>query len=177
MALPESRPIPTIGPVSSNCRPSSAPLMTINRGTVCLPSRPAGPTLHSVRSVCQGVRRPSAARPCMMAASEYRFIRHVDIGARMRKFFVFAALAALVRLVPASADVDPRFATPPKAQQKPHLRTLHGETVADPYYWLREKGTPDVTTYLEAENAYTALVTRPIEPFREKLYKEFLGRI
>jgi oligopeptidase B len=95
----------------------------------------------------------------------------------MRKLFVLAAVAALLWLVPASADIGSRLATPPKAEQKPHVRTLHGETVADPYFWLREKGSPDVTAYLEAENAYAAAATKPIEPLREKLYKEFLGRI
>jgi oligopeptidase B len=95
----------------------------------------------------------------------------------MRQLYVPAALAVLFWLGPLSADVDPKFSPPPKAEQKAHVRTLHGETVVDPYYWLREKGSADVTTYLKAENAYTDLVTRRIEPFREKLYKEFLARI
>lgn len=95
----------------------------------------------------------------------------------MRRLFVPAAIAGLFLLGRVSADTDPKFATPPRAQQKEHVRTLHGETVADPYYWLREKGTPDVETYLKAENAYTELVTKRIQPFRERLYKEFLSRI
>jgi oligopeptidase B len=47
----------------------------------------------------------------------------------------------------------------------------------DPYYWLREKGTPEVERYLEAENAYTEAATAHLKPFREALYEEMLGRI
>src|SRR6185369_11331656 len=36
---------------------------------------------------------------------------------------------------------------------------------------------PEVISYLEAENAYTAAKTAALEPLREKLYAEFLGRI
>jgi protease II len=34
-----------------------------------------------------------------------------------------------------------------------------------------------VTQYLEAENAYTAAMTKGLEPFSDALYKEMLGRI
>ena len=96
----------------------------------------------------------------------------------MRKLVALtAALASLAWLIPAPAAIDPTVATPPRAKEKPHVQTIHGETLTDPYFWLREKGTPDVTAHLEAENAYTASVFKPLEPFREKLYKEFLGRI
>jgi oligopeptidase B len=47
----------------------------------------------------------------------------------------------------------------------------------DNYYWLREKSNPDVIACLEAENAYTAAVMKPTEPFQAALYKEMLGRI
>ena len=47
----------------------------------------------------------------------------------------------------------------------------------DPYYWLREKGSPDVVAYLEAENAYTEATTADLQPFSKALYEEMLGRI
>jgi oligopeptidase B len=47
----------------------------------------------------------------------------------------------------------------------------------DPYHWLREKGSPEVERYLEAENAFTEAATADLEPFREALYAEMLGRI
>jgi oligopeptidase B len=53
----------------------------------------------------------------------------------------------------------------------------HGEKVNDPYYWLREKSNAEVIKYLEKENAYTAAMTKQLQPFTDALYKEMLGRI
>jgi oligopeptidase B len=47
----------------------------------------------------------------------------------------------------------------------------------DAYYWLRHKQDPAVLTYLQAENAYAAAVTKPLKPFEDTLYREMLGRI
>jgi len=67
--------------------------------------------------------------------------------------------------------------TPPVAPRKDHAQVWHGRTFVDPYYWLREKGSPDVVSYLEAENAYTEATTADLKPFSEALYAEMLGRI
>ena len=67
--------------------------------------------------------------------------------------------------------------TPPVAPRKDHSQVWHGRTFVDPYYWLREKGSPEVVSYLEAENAYTEATTADLKPFSEALYKEMLGRI
>ena len=67
--------------------------------------------------------------------------------------------------------------TPPVAPRKDHAQVWHGRTFEDPYYWLREKGSPDVVSYLEAENAYTEATTADLKTFSEALYKEMLGRI
>jgi len=53
----------------------------------------------------------------------------------------------------------------------------HGEPRIDNYSWLRDRSDPDVISYLEAENAYTADVMAPTKPLQEKLYLEILGRI
>lgn len=66
---------------------------------------------------------------------------------------------------------------PPVARQIPHLSDWHGEKVDDPFFWLREKENPETIRYLEAENAYTAAVTRPLQPFVDALYAEMLGHI
>src|SRR5438477_6047943 len=94
------------------------------------------------------------------------------------KLPIFALLAFVPSAVLADAPlVDSNAAAPPVAPQKPHTRTIHGETLTDPFFWLREKGTSDVTAYLEAENAYTAAATKSLEPYAEKIYQEILGRI
>jgi oligopeptidase B len=67
--------------------------------------------------------------------------------------------------------------TPPAAPRKDHAQVWHGKSHVDPYFWLREKGTPDVVAYLEAENAYTEAATAELKPFAEALYAEMLGRI
>ncbi|WP_243301518.1 S9 family peptidase [Geothrix oryzisoli] len=71
---------------------------------------------------------------------------------------------------------DPAL-TPPTAPQKAHTNLWHGEKVGDPWFWLREKGNPEVVAYLNAENTYTEAMTRGLQPFSEALYKEMLGRI
>jgi oligopeptidase B len=60
--------------------------------------------------------------------------------------------------------------TPPVAPQVAHQEVRHGATVTDNYFWLREKTNPEVTKYLEAENAYTAAMTKDIQPFADSLY-------
>src|SRR5688572_29228298 len=68
-------------------------------------------------------------------------------------------------------------AAPPVAAKVPHITSIHGYTLSDDYFWLRQKGSAEVTGYLEAENAYTEEVMRPTKGLQETLYKEMLGRI
>jgi len=66
---------------------------------------------------------------------------------------------------------------PPVARREPTPTTLHGQTLEDDYRWIRDKGTPEVTAYLEAENAYTAAFMKPTEELQAKLYTEMLSHI
>jgi oligopeptidase B len=62
--------------------------------------------------------------------------------------------------------------------RKIHTETpLHGVVLVDDYAWLREKENPDVTAYLEAENAYAEAVMAPLASLRDELYKEMLSHI
>jgi len=86
--------------------------------------------------------------------------------------------SALFLLLATSALADAASApVPPVAARKEHVQFWHGEEVKDPWFWLREKTSPEVRGYLEAENAYTEAMTRGIAPFAEALYAEMLGRI
>lgn len=88
------------------------------------------------------------------------------------------AAALLLAAVPLMAQtIDPKAATPPAAAKKPKVMTQFGDRRVDNYFWLREKENPAVIDYLKAENAYTEAVMKPLEGFREALYKEMLGRI
>src|SRR5881394_1125479 len=66
---------------------------------------------------------------------------------------------------------------PPVARKVPKVDVVHGDVRQDDYYCLREKDSPDVIAYLEAENAYTDALMRPLAGFQEALYREMLARI
>jgi oligopeptidase B len=66
---------------------------------------------------------------------------------------------------------------PPVARKDHHETLLHGITLADDYAWLREKETPEVTAYLNAENAYAESLTADLAPLRDELYNEMLSHI
>jgi oligopeptidase B len=65
----------------------------------------------------------------------------------------------------------------PTAKKVPHMLKLHGEELADPYFWMRERENPEVKIYLEKENAYTDAFMKPTEAFQKALYDEMLARI
>ncbi len=90
---------------------------------------------------------------------------------------VLAAGTGLVARVGPSLKGTSDSMAPPVAPKKPHVRTLHGDRFDDDYFWLREKSNPEVTTYLEAENAYTTGVMKPFAGLQDTLYKEMLARI
>jgi oligopeptidase B len=66
---------------------------------------------------------------------------------------------------------------PPVARIDRTQTTLHGVTLVDDYAWLRDKPNPEVSAYLEAENAYAEAVTAPLAGLRQDLYNEMLSHI
>ena len=54
--------------------------------------------------------------------------------------------------------------SPPVAKRVPKTDVVHGDVRVDDYFWMREKGSPAVVSYLEAENAYTAAMTKSRRP-------------
>jgi oligopeptidase B len=65
---------------------------------------------------------------------------------------------------------------PPVAARVPVTTEHHGRVRTDEYEWLRAKGTPEVTAYLEAENAWTAARTDHLEGLRESIFQEIKSR-
>ena len=82
-----------------------------------------------------------------------------------------AALFVLAVTVPAVA------AEPPVARKIPVADTLFADVRVDDYRWMRDKSSPDVIAYLEAENEYTAAMTAHIGELTETVYQEMIGRI
>ncbi|MBB5832652.1 S9 family peptidase [Brachybacterium aquaticum] len=72
---------------------------------------------------------------------------------------------------PPTADIPPA----PAPEHRPTERTFHGDTVVDPYEWLRDKEDPEVIAHLEAENAYADARTAHLADLRDTLVKEFVG--
>jgi oligopeptidase B len=110
-----------------------------------------------------------------MASTRTRSLRtgrRLAVGALIVMSLGVSAAVGRSTLARAQAPPDP-----PMAKKVPKTTTLHGVTLTDEYGWLREKGTPEVTAYLEAENAYTDAGTAHTAPLRETLYNELLGRI
>ncbi len=73
--------------------------------------------------------------------------------------------------------MTPTNVAPPVAEREPKTTAIHGIELTDDYSWLREKGSPAVTAYLEAENAYTAAAMSGTEELQKTLYDEILSHI
>ncbi|WP_343574421.1 S9 family peptidase [Mycobacterium sp.] len=65
---------------------------------------------------------------------------------------------------------------PPVAKRVDSRREFHGDVFVDPYEWLRDKSSPEVISYLEAENEYADQATAPLEPLRQKIFDEIKAR-
>ena len=65
---------------------------------------------------------------------------------------------------------------PPRAQKIPKSSTLHGDARVDDYFWLRDRNSPEVTSYLEAENDYTQEMMKDTEELQQTLYEEMVAR-
>ena len=65
----------------------------------------------------------------------------------------------------------------PMAEKKAKTTNIHGDTLVDDYFWLREKTNPAVLAHLKAEDAYTEAVMKPTAALQDKLYKEMLSHI
>ncbi len=81
-----------------------------------------------------------------------------------------------------SAYKWPDGVQPPRAETKLYNRTIHGDTVADNYFWMIDffKKGPDstkVVEYLTAENTYLDTMMSGTKHFQEELYTEMKARI
>ena len=63
----------------------------------------------------------------------------------------------------------------PSPAHRPSERTFHGDTVVDPFEWMRDKTDPEVIAHLEAENAYADARTAHLDALRGTLVEEFVG--
>jgi len=98
----------------------------------------------------------------------------------MRRLRILVHAVATIPIVVASSSTTRLAAqdlTPPSAKVIARIDTLHGDIRTDNYFWIREKTNPEVISYLNAENAYTAARMKHTEALQQRLYDEMLGRI
>jgi len=76
-----------------------------------------------------------------------------------------------------SETIPAGVSAPPVAERRHTERVVHGHTLVDDYAWLREKDSPAVQEYLEAENAYCAATFAGTEELQKQLYDEMLSHI
>src|SRR5215203_7268209 len=66
---------------------------------------------------------------------------------------------------------------PPMAEKKTKTTNIHGVTLVDDFFWLREKTNPAVLAHLQTEDAYAQSMMKHTAPLQEKLYNEMLSHI
>ncbi|MGD8823488.1 MAG: S9 family peptidase [Myxococcales bacterium] len=96
----------------------------------------------------------------------------------MRSFgLVLLLLSACVGEPTTAVQARSTAPQPPVAPVHPHAVTLHGDTRVDDYFWLRDRESPEVTDYLEAENRYADAMMAPTVGLQNALYEEIVARI
>lgn len=73
----------------------------------------------------------------------------------------------------------PEGVNAPVAEQRKHLFIIHGDTLSDPYHWLRDddRNDPAMLAYLNAENAYTDTMLSGTRGLQQQLFAEMKSRI
>jgi oligopeptidase B len=92
-------------------------------------------------------------------------------------FLPVLCITLLVTNTNAQSNGGANSLKPPMTEKKPKTTKIHGETIVDDYFWLREKTNPAVMTHLQAENANAEGLMQPTAQLQEKLYKEMLSHI
>ncbi|MBX2802235.1 MAG: S9 family peptidase [Myxococcales bacterium] len=67
--------------------------------------------------------------------------------------------------------------SPPVAPQKPHVHSEHGRERSDPWFWMRQRDSPEVLAHLQAENVFTEARTAHLADLRKQLFEEMLARV
>ena len=91
---------------------------------------------------------------------------------------LFLLLLPEPALTASPADLPP----PPVAATHPHSYTRFGQTIADPWFWLKDQGYPKVDDpavldYLKAENGYFEAAMAPARPLVDTIFAELKGRL
>src|SRR6185295_3424714 len=83
--------------------------------------------------------------------------------------FLLKSMTTVPAKLESVSEADAPAVAPPVAPRRPKVDVIHGLRRSDDYFWLRDKASPDVRAYLEAENAYTDALMAPTRPLQETL--------
>lgn len=72
--------------------------------------------------------------------------------------------------------MPPEF-SPPAAPKRSHVSQIHGESISDDWFYLRDRDDPATIPYLKAENDFTDRVMAPHSELETKIYEEMVARI
>ena len=103
-------------------------------------------------------------------------MRNQSVPVFMIGFFVLCACTVSIS-VTAQSNGGSSAPKPPMAEKKTKTTNIHGETLVDDYFWLREKTSPEVLAHLKAEDAYADSLMKPTQALQDKLYNEMLSHI
>src|SRR5690349_11488336 len=93
----------------------------------------------------------------------------------MKRLLAAASVAAIAGVAHSQAAAPP---APPTVAQRPF--EVKGPVERnDPYYWLRDdtRKSPELLSYLKAENSYADTVLASTKPLQDELFKEIVGHI
>ncbi|HJP94441.1 MAG TPA: S9 family peptidase [Pyrinomonadaceae bacterium] len=90
---------------------------------------------------------------------------------------LFSSVLSIGNNVIAQSNGGAGAPQPPMAEKNPKTTSIHGVTLVDDYFWLREKANPAVLAHLQAENAYAEKLMKPTAALQDKLYNEMLSHI
>ena len=106
--------------------------------------------------------------------------RPIDTSRNLCLVFAGAGCCLLplfIGCTPTAVTSTSNMARSPIAERQPHVTTVHGVTLVDDYFWMREKGNPKVMEHLKAEDAYTDAVMKPTAALQDALFREMLGHL
>src|ERR671917_637893 len=98
-------------------------------------------------------------------------------GSLLTFVFVIFSVFSINTAANAQSNGDAAPPKPPMAEKKTKTTNIHGETLLDDFFWLREKTNPAVMTHLQAEDAYAQAAMKHTVALQEKLYNEMLSHI
>jgi oligopeptidase B len=101
----------------------------------------------------------------------------MKIYSRMPFLLLLCCVLSISSKVIAQSNGGAGAPQPPMAEKKPKTTNIHGTTLVDDFFWLREKTNPEVMAHLKAEDEYTTTVMKPTAALQDKLYNEMLSHI